>query len=189
MSERQQKRIVRATFRCLREDLAHEIAPEVLREALRTVVADMAADPMYLLPCLLVDAEHVVLDKANLIAGDDAAPRDRIEALTDRYVIKVKTGDRRGALWEDEEGIWWLLAAGRRKDDTAGDFYRDIERFARDTSPIAPTDADFRYQRFEAAYEAECAAERAAQAEVVGAVLAAARCLHRWSRSTCSERS
>jgi len=171
----QAKRVVRATLRCLRQDLAQEVGPDELKVALRTVVDDMAADPTYLLPCPLVDAEHAVIEKANLLATDEAAHRERIEALTDRYAIKVKTGDRRAALLQDEDGTWWLLAAGRRKNDTAGDFYREIERFSADATPIAPTDDDHRLQRLEAAYEEECEAERAAHAEVVGAVLSAAR--------------
>jgi hypothetical protein len=171
----QAKRVVRATLRCLRQDLAQEVGPDELKVALRTVVDDMAADPTYLLPCPLVDAEHAVIEKANLLATDEAAHRERIEALTDRYAIKVKTGDRRAALWQDEDGTWWLLAAGRRKNDTAGDFYREIERFSADATPIAPTDDDYRLQRLETAYEEECEAERAAHAEIVGAVLSAAR--------------
>ena len=47
----QDGRVVRATLRCLREDLAQEVGPDELRIALRTVVEDMAADPTYLLPC------------------------------------------------------------------------------------------------------------------------------------------
>lgn len=171
----QNRRIVRATLRCLCQDLAHEVGPDDLKIALRTVINDMGTDPTYLLPCPLVEAEHAVIDKANLIATDDAAHRERIESLTDRHAIKVKTGDRRGALWQDEDGTWWLLAAGRRKNDSAGDFYREIERFSADATPIAPTDDDYRYQRLESAYEKECQAERAAHAEAVGALLSAAR--------------
>ena len=74
--------------------------------ALSTIVDDMAADPTYLMSFSLVNVEHAVLDKANLIASDDAAPRERIVAITDRHVIKVKTGDRRGALWQDDAGMW-----------------------------------------------------------------------------------
>lgn len=175
MMDQQPKRVVRPTLRCLREDLAQEVGPEELRVALRTIEADMAADPTYLLPRTLVDAEHAVLDKANLIARDEAALRERIDVLTDRHAIKVKTGDRRAALWQDSAGTWWLLAAGRRKNNTAGDFYKEIERFSADATPIAPTDDDYGYQRLEAAYENECRAERAAHAGVLEAVLSAAR--------------
>lgn len=139
------ERVVRATLRCLRKDLAREVGPNELKVALRAVVDDMAADPAYLLPCSLIDAEHVVIDKANLIATDGNANRERIEVLADRHVVKVKTGDRRAALWQDDDGTWWLLAAGRRKSDTAGDFYREIARFSTDSTPIAPTDGDYRY--------------------------------------------
>jgi len=58
----QDKRVVRATLRCLRQDLAQEVGPDDLKVALRTVVDDMAADPTYLLPCRLVDAEHAESD-------------------------------------------------------------------------------------------------------------------------------
>jgi hypothetical protein len=169
------ERVVRATLRCLVEDLGQEVGPDAVRTALKTLQADMAADPTYLLPCALVDVEHLVLDKANSIATDDAAPRERIEVLTDRHVVKVKTSDRRAALWQDDDGVWWLLAAGRRKDDGTGDFYREIERYEGDATPIAPTEDDRRYRRLERAYESECEAERAAEARVVSAVLAAAR--------------
>ena len=126
MTDSDVQRVVRATLRCLREDLADEVTPKALRNALRTVLIDIAADPSYLLPCPLVDAQHAVLDKANQLATDAAAVRERIESLTDRYAIKVKTGDRRAALWQDDSGTWWLLAAGRRKNDTSGDFYEEI---------------------------------------------------------------
>ncbi len=175
MTDPDNKRLVRTTLRCLLDELAQGVGPDEVRVALRTVVEDMAADPTYLLPCSLVDVEHPVLDKANLIASDDAAPRERIVAITDRHAVKVKTGDRRAALWQDDAGTWWLLAAGRRKDDGSGDFYRDLERFAKDSSPIAPTEADQRYRRLEEAYEAECEAERQAHRRVLGALLAAAR--------------
>ena len=175
MTDSDVQRVVRATLRCLREDLSEEVTPKALRAALRTVLIDIAADPSYLLPCPLVDAQHAVLDKANQLATDAAAVRERIESLTDRYAIKVKTGDRRAALWQDDSGTWWLLAAGRRKNDTSGDFYEEIARFSEDASPIAPSADDLRYQRMEAAYVQECEVERAAHAAVLGAVLAAAR--------------
>lgn len=171
------KRTVRPTLRCLRDDLGHEVSPDELRLALRTIEADMATDPNYLLPCTLFEIGHPTLDKANTIAGNEAALKERIEVIADRHVIKVKTGDRRAALWQDGEGTWWLLAAGRRKDDGPGDFYRELDRFSGDSSPIAPTESDYRYLRLEAAFEAECEAERAAQATVVGAILLAARTL------------
>lgn len=171
-------RVVRPTLRCLFEDLTHEVGPEEVRVALRTAGDDIAADPTFLLPLPLADVEHAVVDKANHIATDDAAVRERIEIITDRRVIKVKSGDRRAALWRDDDEVWWLLAAGRRKDDGPGDFYRGLERFSKDSSPIAPTDADQRYLRLEAAYAAECEAERKGHGRVLGALLAATSARH-----------
>lgn len=168
-------RVVRPTLRCLLEDLKQEISPEELRVAARTAEGDMYDDEFYLFPVPLTDARHAVLDKANLIASDPAAPRERIEVLTDRFAVKVKTGDRRGALWQDDSGTWWLLAAGRRKDDGSGDFYVGLEPMAADSSSIAPTDADRRYEQLEAAYADECEAERAAQGLVVDALFRASR--------------
>lgn len=87
-------RVVRATLRCLVEDLAEGIAASEIRAALRTLSDDLAADSNHLLPEPLVDIAHPVLDKANLIAGDEAARRERIKSIVDRDVIKVKTGNR-----------------------------------------------------------------------------------------------
>jgi hypothetical protein len=175
MFDTDKKLCVRPTLRCLLEDLGHEVSPDDLRASIRTFARDQAEDPNFLLPCPLLTTSHAVLDKANMLAGDEGAARERIETISDRYAIKIKTGDRRGALWQDHDGTWWLLAAGRRKDDGPGDFYRELERFSTDSSAIAPTEADRRYQRLEEAYAAELEAERAAQAAVLGAVLLASR--------------
>ncbi len=139
MFDTEEKLCVRTTLRCLLEDLGHEVAPEDLRTALRSFVHDQEEDPNFLLPVPLLATSHSVLDKANMLAGDESAKRERIETISDRYAIKVKTGDCRGALWQDDDGTWWLLAAGRRKDDGPGDFYRELERLSTDSSPIAPT--------------------------------------------------
>lgn len=167
-------RIVRPTLRCLMDDLRNEVGPAELRAALGSAERAMAEDSHYLFPVPLAAAEHIVLDKANMLARDPTAEREPIEAITDRSTVKVKTSDRRGALWQDDDGTWWLLAAGRRKDDGPGDFYREIARYTGDSDPIAPTEADRRYLRFESAYIAECTAEREAQTKVVRALLDAA---------------
>lgn len=167
-------RIVRPTLQCLFDDLGNEVGPDRLRESLGTAARDMANDSRYLLPVALVAVEHIVLDKANLLARDPAAVREPIETITDRTMVKVKTSDRRGALWQDDEGVWWLLAAGRRKDDGPGDFYREIARYRSNSDPIAPTDLDRRYHVYEAAYIGDCDAERVARADVVRALLQAA---------------
>jgi Protein of unknown function (DUF3039) len=168
-----QDRIVRPTLRCLMEELG-EVGPAELRNVLASARREMARDPHYLFPVPLAAAEHIVLDKANMLARDPAAEREPIEVITDRVAVKVKTADRRGALWQDEKGTWWLLAAGRRKDDGPGDFYREIARYGDNSDPIAPTEQDLRYHRFETAYIEECRAERDAQARIVRALIDAA---------------
>ena len=101
-------------------DLAQEVGPDELKVALRTSSTTWQLTRRTRCPSPLVDAGHAVIEKANLLATDEAAHRERIEALTDRHAIKVKTGDRRAALWRDKDGTWWLLAAGRRKNDSLG---------------------------------------------------------------------
>jgi hypothetical protein len=167
-------RVVRPTLRCLLDDLGTEVGPAVLRSALSTAKRGLAAKPRFLFAVPLTATEHAVLDKANLIALDVNADRELIVSISDRSVIKVKTSDRRGALWLDASGTWWLLAAGRRKDDGPGDFYRDLAKFGRDSDPIAPTEADLTYLRFETAFIAECALDRNAHTAIVEALLAAA---------------
>ena len=167
-------RTVRPTLRCLIDDLGSEVGPPELRAVLGTITRSLEADSRYLLPVPLASAEHIVLDKANMIALDPSADREPIEVISDREAIKVKTADRRGALWRDDEGNWWLLAAGRRKNDSPGDFYREMERHTGNSDAIGPTEQDLRYLRYETAYIAECNAERNAQTEVIRAVLRAA---------------
>lgn len=166
-------RVVRPTLRCLIDDLGHEVEPDVLRRVLSTAWRDLAADPRFLFPVALAATRHIVLEKANMLALDPNAEREPIKMLTERSTVKVKTSDRRGVLWQDDEGIWWLLAAGRRKSDGPGDFYRELERLASGSDLIAPTEDDYRYLPYERAYIAECETERDAQVRVVGAVLEA----------------
>lgn len=167
-------RLVRPTLRCLFEDLVGEVGPSELAEAALTARQKMVDDPHYVFPVPLTDAEHLLLDKANMLAATAGAERERIQVITDRRVFKVKAADRRGALWQDHDGVWWLLAAGRRKDSGPGDFYRMLDNHRDDSSRIAPTDADRRYLRLESAYIAEWETERKAQRAVLDAVLHAA---------------
>lgn len=167
-------RLVRPTLRCLTEDLGNEVGPSELRDALSSAEQQMAEDPRYLFPVPLASAQHIVLDKANMLARDPAAEREPIKVIGDRATVKVKTADRRGALRQDADGTWWLLAAGRRKDDGSGDFYQGIASYASNSDSIAPTETDHRYHRYEAAYIAEADAERDAQVNVIRTLLDAA---------------
>lgn len=173
-----ENKTVRPTLRCLLEDLGNEAGPEELRPALRTARADLEADDLYLLPVHLAAVTHPALAKANEVAGYPPSGRERIEVITDRWVTKVKTGDRRAAMWQDAHGTWWLLAVGRRKNDEAGDFYREMERYSSNSDPIAPTDADERYQALEAGMVAVSAAEQREQEALLGALLQAALHVH-----------
>lgn len=166
--------IVRPTLRCLFDDLASTVGPPELADALRTAQREMTRDPRYLFPIPLSDLSHPVLEKANHLARDEAAHREGIESLRAHDVVKVKTGSRRGALWQGPDGPWWLLAAGVRKNGEPGDFYNDIEAAGSDFDRIAPTEQDLKYARYEAAYLAECESEREAKRAVVRTLLAAA---------------
>jgi hypothetical protein len=159
--------MVRPTIRCVLEDLLDEGSNGALREAFRT-----AQWSDTLLP--LRQLEHPVLTRANELASDSAMHREPVKCITDRDCVKVKTGEWRGALWQDAGGQWWLLAVGRRKDDGPGDFYRELTRYERDSSVIAPSDRDYAKLRLEAAHRAILAEEQAAQRDVIGTLLAAA---------------
>lgn len=165
-AETGQSAVVRPTVRCLLEDLAPELPGSLLVEIREAVNAPPGTR-------LLPEISHPLLKRAGEIASDNAAIREPIQVLTDRVCVKVKTGPRRGALWQDDAGQWWLLAAGWRKDDGSGDFYEEMARLAGDSTPIAPTEADFRLSRLAHAYSAELELERAAQRRVVATLLEA----------------
>ena len=151
-----------------------------MRQALKTAEADLRANALYLFPVTLDQLRNSVLDKANSLANDPIADRMRIEAITDRHVIKVKTGPHRAAMWRDEDGQWWLLAAGCRRDDGPGDFYRGLEKYGNDSSPIGPTQRDKDYLRFETEYSKELELERTVHARVLQALLGAASTPGEW---------
>lgn len=169
-----QPRTVRPTIRCLLEDLPRDVEAGEMRDALKAAGAELEADPMYLFPEPLEETPHPVLRKANSLAADPGSDRVQIKTIADRHLIKVKTGPYRAAMWQDEHGRWWLLAAGRRRDDGPGDFYRELEKHGNDSSAIAPTQRDRDYLRFETAYRKECDLERMVHADVLSALLEAA---------------
>ena len=158
--------VVRPTIRCLLEDFADELPGSVLREVREAAAAAPGT-------CLLPEIDHPLVRRAGEIAGEPAARREPIQVITDRLCIKVKTGPRRGALWQDDAGRWWLLAAGWRKDDGPGDFYEEIARFAGDSKLIAPTEVDVKLALLDDAYAAELEREQAAQRQVLAALLEA----------------
>jgi hypothetical protein len=85
--------LARPTLRCLREDLA---------------LAFPCADTP------LEDISHPLLAKATERFADDQTPHERIAAIDDEVLFKVKAQRWRGAVWIDA-GIPWLVAVGSGK--------------------------------------------------------------------------
>jgi hypothetical protein len=79
---------------------------------------------------LLEEIDHPLLAKARdqFAVGD--ATHERIRAIDDEVVWKVKIQRWRGAVWTDEH-IPWLIAAGIREDGSADDFYQSLADQAR----------------------------------------------------------
>jgi len=92
---------VRPTLRCLREDLALPV-PRV----------DTPLD----------EIAHPLLGKATERFADDQTPQERISAIDDQVLFKVKIQRWRGAVWVDA-GLRWLVAAGQREEGSPEDFY------------------------------------------------------------------
>jgi hypothetical protein len=96
---------VRPTLRCLREDLKVPISS-------------------HLTP--LDELDHPLVTKANEQFADPNTPPERIVAIDDEVLFKVKIGRWRGAVW-DEHDLGWLVGAGRRETGSPDDFYADLE--------------------------------------------------------------
>lgn len=94
----------RPTLRCLREDLA-----------LAVPRADSPLD----------EVSHPLLVKATERFADDQTPQERIAAIDDQVLFKVKVQRWRGAVWVDS-GIPWLIAAGQREEGSPDDFYASL---------------------------------------------------------------
>jgi hypothetical protein len=104
---------VRPTVRCLREDLGLPVPP--------------ARVP-------LDEIDHPLLRKASeqFAAGD--TPHERIRAIDDVVLFKVKTGRWRGAVYSgdsDADVKDWLVAAGTREEGSPDDFYAALYDEAR----------------------------------------------------------
>jgi hypothetical protein len=96
--------LARPTLRCLREDLA---------------LAVPRADAP------LEEISHPLLAKATERFADDRTPHERIAAIDDEVLFKVKAQRWRGAIWVDA-GIPWLVAAGWREEGSPEDFYASL---------------------------------------------------------------
>ena len=98
----------RPTLRVMREDLKIVIPP--IDEPLDRI-------------------EHPLLAKAREQFADDNAPHERICAIDDQVLFKVKVQRWRGAVWTEEQ-LPWVVAAGSREDGSQGDFYKALENQA-----------------------------------------------------------
>ncbi len=98
-------RRARPTLRCLQEDLDLPVPP-VTR--------------------LLEDVEHPLLAKASDQFAEANAKHERIRAIDDQVLFKVKVQRWRGAVWVDAD-LPWLVAAGWREDGSGDDFYAALE--------------------------------------------------------------
>lgn len=104
---------VRPTLRCLREDLRLPIPP--------------ASTP-------LDRIDHPLLKKASEQFTDADTPHERIRAIDDLVLFKVKVGRWRGAVFTEAPGAEvpaWLVAAGAREEGSKGDFYAALRAQAR----------------------------------------------------------
>ncbi|MEV0226719.1 hypothetical protein [Streptomyces sp. NPDC050704] len=92
----------RPTLRCLSQDLCLPVPPI-------TVPLD--------------EVEHPALAKAQeQFDGSDGRQHERIRAIDDQVLFKVKAARWRGAVWVSEP-CPWLVAAGIREDGSSDDFY------------------------------------------------------------------
>lgn len=92
---------VRPTLRCLTEDLKLPIP--------------WANEP-------LDEIDHPLLAKATLQFGTEGNRQERIRAIDDQILFKVKVHRWRGAVWAEPDRPW-MVAAGRREAGNADDFY------------------------------------------------------------------
>jgi len=92
-------------LRCLREELRLAVPP-----------VDRPLDEL----------THPLLRKATERFADPDTPHERIRAIDDQVLFKVKVQRWRGAVWADND-LPWLVAAGQREDGSPDDFYAALE--------------------------------------------------------------
>ncbi len=95
----------RPTLRCLREDLRLALPP-VNRP--------------------LDEIDHPLIRKAAERFADPDTPHERIRAIDDHVLFKVKVQRWRGAVWIEAD-LPWLVAGGQREDGSPDDFYAALE--------------------------------------------------------------
>lgn len=103
------------------------------RPTLRTLREDLKL-PLPSARTPLDELDHPLLVKARELFGDDEAGHERIRAIDDEILFKVKVQRWRGAAWSDKDlDLPWLIAAGQRTDGALDDFYAALETSAQAT--------------------------------------------------------
>src|SRR5882672_5564995 len=116
----------RPTLRALREDLRLSLPS-----------ADIPLD----------EVDHPVLKKATEQFADPGVGHERIRAVDDVVLLKVKIQRWRGAVWLDQ-ATPWVVAAGIREDGSSDDFYSALAtdgraaRASRNRANIEPCGTD-----------------------------------------------
>lgn len=119
----------RITLRCFSEDLGL---------ALPDVDSELAAD-------------HPMVDELATRAPTAPAGLKRILAVGPPLVYRLRRGRHRGAAWPDEQrSVFWLLAAGLRRQGSPEDAYAHFTRL-HDAGRLLPTPDDAARIRLEAA--------------------------------------
>ncbi|MFF7193016.1 hypothetical protein ACFZAM_04880 [Streptomyces sp. NPDC008079] len=80
----------------------------------------------------LDELDHPLLVKARELFAEDKTGHERIRAIDDEILFKVKVQRWRGAVWTDKDlNLPWLVAAGQREDGSMDDFYSALEANAK----------------------------------------------------------
>ncbi|MEN8649583.1 hypothetical protein ABCR94_02745 [Streptomyces sp. 21So2-11] len=75
----------------------------------------------------LDEIDHPILAKAaEQFTATGDTKHERIRAIDDQVLFKVKVQRWRGAVWVNAD-LPWLVAAGRREDGSTDDFYAALE--------------------------------------------------------------
>jgi hypothetical protein len=96
---------------------------------LRTLTDDLRL-PLPPIDELLEEIDHPLLVKARAQFTVPDMAHERIRAIHDEAVWKVKVQRWRGAVWTQDE-IAWLIAAGKREEGSPDDFYEALAGQAR----------------------------------------------------------
>lgn len=105
MTDLHPDQLPRPTLRCLHNDLKLPLPP-----------ADQPLDEL----------DHPVLHKAREQFADSDTPHERILAVDDQILFKLKIQRWRGAVWTDRPDAHprtWVVAAGHRASGSTTDFY------------------------------------------------------------------